>query len=1288
MTMPPTLSSRFALEREVGRGGVGIVYRAIDRTSGDVVALKVIDLFGMQSTDIARFEREGRLLATLSHPAIVRVIAFGQLDEGEPYVAMEWLDGEDVAQRQRREPLLLRDALEVAAQIADALQAAHDAGIVHRDVKPSNIFLLRGTNEIRAKLVDFGVAAAEDTKLTQTGAIIGTPSYMAPEQAEGEAAVDARADIYSLGATLFELVSGRPPHVGPTPVAVLARLVTTPPPRLRSLVPEAPLALDELIGKLLATQPSERPQSAGEIAGRLRIIARTLDERTMAEPTPAAMLTIPPDSMGSIVLQNHDSSGGSRVVTSILATRVPKGAARARLLGHLRARGADAIELGGDAIVAHLGATRALGDEAARAIDLALRIAKTGASVGIATGRTRIDNARPVGETVDRAAALARDATEAQVICDTTTGELARGRYALQLRADGSTIVGESVKGNQEQVGGSPFVGRDADLLLITDAFERTLDEKLPLLVSITGAAGLGKTRLRREALSKIVSSRAAPQIILVRAESFAKSHALGIMADIARALTQVSKGVSREAAREEAARLFANDGAKSTSPDTIEFIACLLANVPLPHTDSRNARDALWIALTDLAIRRSRERPLVIAIEDAQWADPESVAWVDHLLARAAGHPIFAMLTARPTFWRDSPDAFAGREHIKIELRPLAKRTVRAIAKAILGARAEGPDGEKRMDAIAEIASGSPLFAEELARLAVTGKDAAEAPTIEAAIQVHLDALDDTTRDAARRLSVFGLQGWDHGLEALGVRDVTTTLKALAAAEIITEHAPSRFGGTREWAFKHALMHEVAYASLGEAMAAPLHARAGAWLASVGADDATIAQHLELGGLKNEAAEYLEKAARRALSANALVEAARLAERALAFADSKPVEFSRAQLLDEIWSRLDARAADRESAIGAMAGAIYDEASGIRARGARLRYEDAHGGTPETSTELELVRLDAKRCEMVDEEARSAAALAMRAAYAGDLGHAEEVASDLLILAERHGIQSAAIDAWQALAVVRQTRGEAGQALFARREAARAAEQCGLKTREATLTINVGFALTTLGVKVEARNAIDAGIALAHAVGSAGTVRHGKMNLLCWAATFGSDPSTDALLEEARKIADNASLGDWIASDRTTLGTLFYRGAELLRMDQPGASAEQARKLLSISVDGYRATNMLDIVPVALALLAEAERHCGNPERAHELASEAADLLERGSPSLLNEAPVYLALHDASLDLGALEQAKAAIVRGMPRFKQRLLSLADTPYSADFQTHLVANASFLAAAAAYRIAM
>lgn len=1296
------LAGRFVIEREVGRGGVGIVYRATDEVSKSPVALKVIAIPGVDAGEEARFGREGRVLAGLSHPGIVRVVAFGQLDEGHPYVAMEWLDGEDIAQRQKRAPLTLGQAVEVGASVADALAYAHGVGIVHRDIKPSNVILVgsKAGHEwpIESKLVDFGVASAEDARLTRTGAIIGTPAYMAPEQARGDAEVDARADIYGLGATLFEMIAGRPPHVGPTPVAILARLVTTPAPRLTEIFPDAPHSLDDLLCQMLATHPEDRPNGAAEVAARLREISIELEKAPTTTRTASPDSGTSPQSMGSMILSSA-RPGGSRLVTSILATAVPKGPARGRLIAHLRARGAEATELGGDAIVAHLGVKKALGDEAARALDLGLRLAKAGCRVGVATGRTRIDRTRPTGEVVDRAAALSRDAQKGQVFADTTTSELARGRFEMQVRADGTSVVGAKATAKKEVAGGSPFVGREADLSQIVSAYERAEEDKTPIIVTISGAPGIGKTRLRREAVSRIGSHPSAPRVALVRAESFAKSHALGIMADVARGIAGVTKGAQLEDV------MAATDALLSkidvVGPSTRELVARLVANEPLPESvDARAARDALWIALTDMAMRASKETPLVIAVEDAQWADLESLAWLDHLLGRAAGHSVFVLATARPTLWRDDPARFSGRDHVRIELRPLARRTVRAIAKAILGDKAQSAEGDALVESIATQAGGSPLFAEELARLAHQGRDAASAPTIEAAIQVSLDALDEDVREASTKLSVFGMQVWDSGLGSLGVRNSAEVMRALTAAEVIVEQATSRFKDTREWAFKHALTREVAYASLGDDQLKELHARAGQWLARMGEDDAIVARHLELGGEAVLAANYLEKAARRALAANALGEAVRLAEKSLAFAEDKPTQFARAQILDEAWNRLDARAGERDTAVRAMQDSIHDEPSAVRALGAWVRYEDACGGGPDTSASLQDVIKRAKAAGLFDEEARSAAALASRLAFAGELDQAADVADSLLELSRAHGIPGAAVDAWQTLAVVRQARGDVGAALEARRSAARAAAEAGLKTREATLTINVGFALTTMGAKEEARVAIEGGIALAQAVGSPGTVRHGQMNLLCWVATFGPEAALDALLADPRAIADNAVSGAWVPHDRATLGVLFYRGAELLRNDPRGgpagprqgadpslrgsSPAEQARTLLKTAAGGYRATKMLDVVPVALGLWSEAERRCGGPDRAVEIATEAAGLLEHGSPSLLNEAPIYLALHDACVDLGMPAEAKDAIKRGLPRLVTRVHGLSGTPYAKDFLRHLAPNAGLIAAADSY----
>jgi tetratricopeptide (TPR) repeat protein len=1283
------LAGRFVIEREVGRGGVGIVYRAHDEVTNAPVALKVIAIPGVDAGEEARFGREGRVLAGLSHPGIVRVVAFGQLEEGHPYVAMEWLDGEDVQQRQKRQPLPFVKCLEIAAQVADALAYAHGVGIIHRDIKPSNIFLIgdEAAGEMKAKLVDFGVASAEDARLTRTGAIIGTPAYMAPEQARGDAEVDARADIYGLGATLFEMIAGRPPHVGPTPIAILARLVTTPAPRLGEVFTEAPVPLDDLLCEMLATHPEERPTRAQDVAMRLRAIASDVENEIVSIRGPIS--DIAPMSMGDIVLGNPGTSskqGGSRLVTSILATHVPKGPARQRLIAHLRARGAEATELGGDAIVAHLGVRKALGDEAARALDLGLRLAKMGSRVGVATGRTRIDRTRPTGEVVDRAAALARDAQKTQVLADTTTSELARGRFEMQVRADGTSVVGPKVAAKKEIAGGSPFVGREADLSQVVSAFERCQEDDTPIIVTLTGAPGIGKTRLRREALARIAAHPSAPRVVMVRAESFAKSHALGILADVARGLAGVAKGAELEEVGKAIDTLLQR--IDLADPASRDLVARLMANVPLPEgADGRAARDALWIALTEMALRTSREAALVIALEDAQWADLESLSWIDHVLARAIGYPVFVLATARPTLWREDPNRWNGRDHVRIELRPLARRTVRAIAKAILGEKATTPEGEALVESISAQAGGSPLFAEELARLAHQGRDAASAPTIEAAIQVSLDALDEDVREAAMKLSVFGLQVWEAGLEALGVKNPSEVMRALTAAEVVIEQASSRFKETREWAFKHALTREVAYASLGEEQLKELHTEAGRWLAKMGEDDAIVARHLELGGQPVEAAVYVEKAARRALAASALSEAVRLAEKSLDFAPDNETQFARAQLLDEAWARLDARAGERETAVRAMQDAIYDEASSVRALGARVRYENACGGGPDTAASLEDVIRRAKAAGLYDEEARSAADLAARYAYAGELDKASQWTDSLLELARKYGIPNAAVDAWQTLAVVRQAKGDVGAALEARRSAVRAASEAGLKTREATLNMNVGFALTTMGAKDEARAAIESGIALAQAVGSPGTVRHGQMNLLCWAATFGADAAHDKILTEPRAIADNAVSGAWVPHDRATLGVLFYRGTELLRTDQARANAaEQARTLLKTAAGGYRATKMLDVVPVALGFWSEAERRLGQAERAVELATEAANLIEHGSPSLLNEAPIFLALHDALFDLGRTAEAKQAIARGLPRLVTRVKGLSGTAHQRDFLVNVSSNAGLVAAAEGYGI--
>jgi serine/threonine-protein kinase len=254
---PRVLSGRYELAHLVARGGMAEVYRAHDRLLDRPVALKI--LFPELSVDrafVERFRREAQAAANLSHPNIVPVFDWGE-DDGTYFIVMEFIDGRALSSILRGAgPMHPDRAAEIAADVAIALAYAHRHGVVHRDVKPGNVLI---TEDGIVKVTDFGIARAINTEesLTQTGAVMGTATYFSPEQAEGMG-VDARSDIYSLGVVLFEMVTGRPPFLGDTPVAVASKHVRENPPTPREINPSVPPDLEAIILKCLAKSPEYR----------------------------------------------------------------------------------------------------------------------------------------------------------------------------------------------------------------------------------------------------------------------------------------------------------------------------------------------------------------------------------------------------------------------------------------------------------------------------------------------------------------------------------------------------------------------------------------------------------------------------------------------------------------------------------------------------------------------------------------------------------------------------------------------------------------------------------------------------------------------------------------------------------------------------------------------------------------------------------------------------------------------------------------------------------------------
>jgi len=254
---PRVLSGRYELSHLVARGGMAEVYRAHDRLLDRPVALKV--LFPELSVDrafVERFRREAQAAANLSHPNIVPVFDWGE-DGGTYFIVMEFIDGRALSSILRSAgPMHPDRAAEIGADVAIALAYAHRHGVIHRDVKPGNVLI---TEDGIVKVTDFGIARAINTEesLTQTGAVMGTATYFSPEQAEGMG-VDARSDIYSLGVVLFEMVTGRPPFMGDTPVAVASKHVRENPPTPREINPSVPPDLEAIILKCLAKSPEYR----------------------------------------------------------------------------------------------------------------------------------------------------------------------------------------------------------------------------------------------------------------------------------------------------------------------------------------------------------------------------------------------------------------------------------------------------------------------------------------------------------------------------------------------------------------------------------------------------------------------------------------------------------------------------------------------------------------------------------------------------------------------------------------------------------------------------------------------------------------------------------------------------------------------------------------------------------------------------------------------------------------------------------------------------------------------
>ena len=283
ITSNPDKIGRYQILERVGKGGMGVLYRGIDPVLDREVAIKLMLMDFSEDTEQMRprFYREAQAAAKLQHSNIVTIFEFAE-DHNTPYIVMEFLRGSSLAQRMTSPlPLTLDDKLNIVAQLSSALHYAHGQGVVHRDIKPANIFIMPdGT----VKLLDFGVAKLTSSTLTRQGDVLGSASYMSPEQVSGSETVDGRSDIFSVGVMLYELLAGRKPFVGEGPTATIVKILREDAPPLNQAAPGLPPQLVAAVEKALAKDPAARFQTAGDLARELQWIRRSIDVEMPGAP--------------------------------------------------------------------------------------------------------------------------------------------------------------------------------------------------------------------------------------------------------------------------------------------------------------------------------------------------------------------------------------------------------------------------------------------------------------------------------------------------------------------------------------------------------------------------------------------------------------------------------------------------------------------------------------------------------------------------------------------------------------------------------------------------------------------------------------------------------------------------------------------------------------------------------------------------------------------------------------------------------------------------------------------
>jgi eukaryotic-like serine/threonine-protein kinase len=857
-------------------GGMATVYRAHDVGTGEEVALKVLHE-GRGVAAAERFTHESGLLRDLAHPAIVRYIGHGTSSRGEPYLAMEWLEGETLEDRLKAGPLSLVATVRLGRRVLEALAVAHRKEIVHRDIKPANLFLPDGDlNQV--KILDFGIARRFlDTSrvVTAVNAVAGTASYMSPEQIEGVADIDGRADIFSLGCVLHECLTGMPPRSSDTPSAeVQATVPGLPPATIESLRTDLPASAAWVLNQMIRKDREERPPSAAALATEFEVLLGSLPTLGYRASDRDQPLSAPP--------RRHLTVGEDRLEAVLLLSQVPEVAFSAvqriaDTFGAVIGQGPP-----GTIEVAFRGGTATPTDLAVQAARCALTFKATlpgSVVIALIMGRRGRDQAL-LGEGVPLL--LQNDGTG--IVVNQTTARLLQAGFELGgpktdqlLFEKGGRDAPRTILGKK-----TPCVGREREIANLFGLWTECIGEPVARAMMVTAREGGGKTRVRLELLDRLRASGKPFEYLIGRGDSVRSAAPYAVIGAALRTMAGISGGeppdvqrkrllshVQRHVAAERALHIAAFLGEIAG----VHFPADELPALQAARHDARVMADQAMASWLDFLDAESAHHPVLVVLEDLHWGDVPSVQLVDAALRALPERPIFVLAFARPAVDDRFPKLWWDRGLQRLALAPLTPRSAQKLVHNVLGDDLPAD----RLAWIVDRGDGNPFDLEELIRAvadsAATPGSILDLPdTVAGMVQARFDALGTDAKRVLRAASVFGQTFSAAGILALiddAGKDLDRWLDILSQREIIYSR---QAGEVREYLFRQAVLQEAAYKMLTPEDSTAAHRMAGEFLTATGERAAILlVHHFELGGEPERAAYWCRFAAQQALDANDL---------------------------------------------------------------------------------------------------------------------------------------------------------------------------------------------------------------------------------------------------------------------------------------------------------------------------------------------------------------------------------------------------------------------------------